>query len=441
MTDQAKPSSKQSEERKTVRNDVAHSTGVANELDVEALQRRLLEQEAELRQLQKMETVSRLAGGIAHDFNNLLTVILGRTDVLLAGLAPDSPLHEGLEEVRKASERAAELTRRLLVFSRKNVYRPRVLDVNALIVDLEKILGRLIGETVQLKLSLDPAVAPVKADPSQLEQVILNLAVNARDAMPQGGTLTLSTAAATFDTTATLPHPDMPLGPYSVLSVRDTGSGMSAEVQARLFEPFFTTKEKGQGTGLGLTTVRGIVQQAGGTIRFGSEIGRGTTFEIYLPALPATVVRPPAQKSAVRSRGGSETILVAEDERQVRDLIATLLKDQGYNVLPAATGREAMALSERHSGAIDLLITDIMMPDVTGPELAERLATVRPEMRVLHMSGYTGSVILRRSALQADVPFLAKPFTAAVLSSKVRRALQHKTSRTGNERPDEKPAG
>jgi signal transduction histidine kinase/ActR/RegA family two-component response regulator len=428
-----------SDERKSVRSDVAHGRTMTTELnspDIQELQRRLVEQEAQLRQLQKMETVSRLAGGVAHDFNNLLTVILGRSDVLLAGLPAESTIREGLEEIKRASERAADLTRQLLVFSRKHVYRPRVVELNALVADMEKMLGRLIGETIQLHTSLADAVPPIKADPGQLEQVILNLVVNARDAMPSGGTLTIATAGVLVDDRSVQLPDDILPGAYSMFSVSDTGSGMSPEVQARMFEPFFTTKEKGQGTGLGLATVRGIVQQAGGYIGFSSEAARGSTFRVYLPALPAGSIRAPQQKSSVRPRRGSETILVVEDERQVRELVITLLRDQGYRVLAAANGREAVEAGERRSGSIDLLLADVMLPDLSGPELAERLAATRPDMRALYMSGYTGSVILRRSALRADVPFLAKPFTPAVLSNKVRRALHSKAARILSDRTD-----
>jgi PAS domain S-box-containing protein len=379
--------------------------------------------EEQCRQAQKMEAVGTLAGGVAHDFNNMLCVITGFTGFLLEGLPADSPLREFAREIEKAAERAAGLTRQLLAFSRKQMLAPRVLNLNALVADTEKMLRRLIGEDVELVTALDPALAPVRADPGQIEQVLMNLAVNARDAMPKGGRLTMRTADAALGADAVRGRPEVRPGPYVLLEVADTGCGMSPEVVARLFEPFFTTKEVGKGTGLGLATVYGIIKQSGGHIEVESAPGRGTTFRIYLP--PCEVRESSAEPAArpAAAPGGAETVLLAEDEEGVRSLAASVLRQKGYRVLEAENGEEALVASERHSGPIDLLLTDAVMPRLGGSELAKRLRAKRPQTRVLFMSGFTDSTLIRGGVTTGEVDCLLKPFGAEDLARAVRQAL------------------
>jgi PAS domain S-box-containing protein len=378
--------------------------------------------EAQFRQAQKMEAVGRLAGGVAHDFNNLLTAILGYSQILLGELAREAPMRAELEQIFDAGRRAAALTKQLLAFSRKQVLEPRVLDLNALVRDMDSMLRRLIGEDVELVIDLAPALAAVRADPGQTEQVVMNLAVNARDAMPRGGRLTIATANAALDEARAAELGARP-GAWVTLAVLDTGSGMDAETRRHLFEPFFTTKAPGKGTGLGLSTVYGIVEQSGGRIAVESEPGRGSAFTIFLPAAegaPAPAEPRPAPPCTAR---GTETILVVEDEDAVRELARRTLAAAGYAVLAARHGPEAIVACERHEGPIHLLLTDVVMPHMSGGELAERLAALRPHMKVLFMSGYSESGSFTRRMLERPGGFLGKPFTAEALAARVREVL------------------
>src|SRR5437773_1937293 len=345
--------------------------------------------EQQLRQAQKMEAVGRLAGGIAHDFNNILTAITGYADLLLEDLGATDPRRQDADEIHKAADRAAGLTRQLLAFSRQQVLQPTVLEVNKLVSDLEKMLRRLLGEDVELSTRLAPTTGRVKADPGQLEQAIMNLAVNARDAMPNGGKLTLETANVDLDEPYAADHYPARAGPFVMLAVSDTGIGMSDETQAHMFEPFFTTKEKGKGTGLGLATVYGIIKQSGGFIWVYSEVGHGTTFKLYLPRVQELAERAsqPAQPPA-RAARGTETVLVVEDETPVRSVARQVLERHGYTVLEAPSAEAALDVATRYSGTIDLLLTDVVMPGLNGRELASRLADLRPDARVIFMSGY-----------------------------------------------------
>lgn len=380
--------------------------------------------EQQLRQAQKMEAVGRLAGGIAHDFNNILTAITGYADLLLEDLSPTDPRRQDAEEVRKAAQRAAGLTRQLLAFSRQQMLQPSVIDVNALVGDLQKMLGRLLGEDVEFGTRLDPAVGRVKADPGQLEQVLMNLAVNARDAMPQGGKLTLETANVEMDERYAADHYPARPGPFVMIAVSDTGTGMSEETQAHMFEPFFTTKEKGKGTGLGLATVYGIVKQSGGFIWVYSELGHGSTFKIYLPRVGERSERAAeaAPIEAAASRG-TETVLLAEDEPPVRAIARQVLERHGYTVLEAPSAESALDIATRYSGTIHLLLTDVIMPGMNGRELATRLAGIRPEARVIFMSGYTDDAVTRHGVLESGSTYLQKPFTPDAIARKVREVL------------------
>ncbi|HKC66268.1 MAG TPA: PAS domain S-box protein, partial [Pyrinomonadaceae bacterium] len=384
-------------------------------------ERRQLEEQ--LRQAQKMEAVGRLAGGVAHDFNNLLTAITGYSDLTLRRLRPEDPLRRNVEEIKKAGDRAASLTRQLLAFSRKQVLQPKVLDLNAVVSDMEEMLQRLIGEDIELRTMLAPELGSVKADPGQIEQVIMNLAVNARDAMPQGGKLTIETANVYLNEGYATRHIAVKPGPYVMLAVSDTGEGMSEETQSRIFEPFFTTKEMGKGTGLGLSTVYGIVKQSGGNIWAYSEVSEGTAFKIYLPRVGETAEVYKPHHEVEENLDGTETILLAEDDERVRGLVRAVLEDYGYRVLAAENGGAALAISERHSGPIHLLLTDVVMPEISGSELADRLARSHPEMRVLYMSGYTDESIVHHGVLDADMPFIQKPFEPDALGRKVRELL------------------
>jgi PAS domain S-box-containing protein len=379
--------------------------------------------EAQLRQAQKMEAVGRLAGGIAHDFNNLLAVIMGHSDLIRSVLKKGDALAHDVEQIRRASERAASLTRQLLAFSRRQFLQPQVIDVNTLVGNLGTMLHRLIGEDVQLELRLDPETGRVSADPGQLEQVIMNLAVNARDAMPQGGRLTLETAPASLGQTFVTAHPGSTAGAHVRLSIHDTGCGMGPDVLSHLFEPFFTTKEPGRGTGLGLSTVYGIVKQHRGYVDVTSEPGRGSSFEVYLPRVEA---RPAPGRSAPRERvkrGGRETVLFVEDEVALRDLMHRVLAKGGYTVLAAGDGVEALAMVEAHPGSIDLVVTDVIMPRMSGPDLAVRLRARDPGIRLLYVSGYTADQLRSQTDLGADATLLPKPFTSDGLLRKVREIL------------------
>lgn len=379
--------------------------------------------EEQLRQSQKIEAIGRLAGGVAHDFNNLLTVIMGFSDRLLKGLGQDDPLHRNAVEIRKAAERAASLTHQLLAFSRRQILTPRILNLNTIIINLEGMLQRLIGEHIELITVLGPNLGRVKADPGQIEQVILNLVVNARDAMPQGGKLIIETANFDADEMYIRRHPTIQLGTYVMLSVSDTGVGMDEETRSHLFEPFFTTKEVGKGTGLGLSTVYGIIKQSGGNIRVYSELGQGTTFKVFLPCVTEDIKTTELNKASDLSLHGSETILLVEDQEKVRTLIRESLQRNGYTVLEAGHGMEALQVSEQHEGSIDLLVTDIVMPQMGGRELVQHLTPLRPEMKVLYISGYTDNAFAQNNSVGSDVAFLQKPFTPDVLIRKVREVL------------------
>ena len=378
--------------------------------------------EEQLRQAQKMEAIGRLAGGIAHDFNNLLTVINGYSQMLLSSLEADSPLRPDLEAILHAGERAASLTRQLLAFSRRQVLEVRVLDLNEIIRNMVKMLQRIIGEDIALKLRLAEDLGKVKADPGQIEQAILNLAVNARDAMPNGGELILETANVEF-AEAISRHPELSPGRYVLLAVSDTGLGMSAEVKEHLFEPFFTTKGVGQGTGLGLATVYGIVKQSGGDISVYSEPGQGTTFKIYLPRIKEDSELRPASPATVQIPGGWETILVVEDNDELRQLAASVLRNLGYTVLEAPNGPEAIQLFQAQPEAIHLVLTDVVMPEMSGREMVERLRQTHPGLRALYMSGYTDAAITRQGVLEPGAPFIQKPFGVEALAKKVREVL------------------
>jgi signal transduction histidine kinase/ActR/RegA family two-component response regulator len=375
-------------------------------------------------QAQKMESVGRLAAGVAHDFNNLLTVIGGFTELLLARFPAEDPAHGQLEQVLAAAQRAAGLTRQLLAFSRQQVVVPRVLEVNQVVRDLAKMLVRLLGEDVELVTRLAPGVHPICADPGQLEMVLMNLAVNARDAMPEGGRLVLESANVSLDEAYARSHPDAQPGEHVVLTVSDTGCGMSEEVKAHCFEPFFTTKERGKGTGLGLATVYGIVRQCGGHITVDSQPGQGTTFRLYFPATASSAPVLPSRAARVAPRpGGGETILVVEDEEGLRRLIGPALEGVGYRVLLAPDAATALRLVETAETPVDLLLTDVVLPRTGGWELAEQLRARRPEVKVLFMSGYSDHTTLQQKVLEPGHHFLPKPFTTSELLEKVREAL------------------
>ena len=377
----------------------------------------------QLLQAQKMESVGRLAGGIAHDFNNLLTAILGYAELAARRLKPEDPSRLDLSEIDKAAQRAADLTRQLLAFSRKQVLELRVIDLNRVVSNTHKMLRRLIGEDIELAVSLKERLGSVKADTGQIEQVLLNLAVNSRDAMPKGGKLTIETSEVELDESYSAFHFDVPPGRYVVLAVSDTGTGMDATTLSHVFEPFFTTKEAGKGTGLGLSTVYGVVKQSGGHVTVYSEPGVGTTFKIYLPRVedPPEMDRRPS--AHVAPAGGTETVLVVEDEEAVRRLTCRALEAQGYMVLSAAGAREAIRFCEEHPGEIHLMLTDVVMPGVSGRELARSAAALRPLIKVLFMSGYTDNAIVHHGVLDAGTPFLQKPFTPRTLAQKVREVL------------------
>ncbi len=385
-------------------------------------EQRVLEQQ--FRQAQKMEAVGRLAGGVAHDFNNLLMVIRGHTELLMERLRGDDWQFRKIEQIEKAADRAAALTRQLLAFSRMQVLQPKVIDLNTVVADMGRMLPRLIGEDIELSIATQASLGHVKADPSQVEQVILNLAVNARDAMPRGGKLVIETKNCELDEVYARRHPPMKAGRFVMLAVTDTGIGMNAETQAHIFEPFFTTKEKGKGTGLGLATVYGVVKQSGGYIWLYSEPDKGTTFKIYFPQVEDAVEVPRKDRSAAESPQGSETILLAEDERQVRDVAREFLQLGGYTVLEAKDGNEAIQIAEAHPGPIHLLVTDMVMPGMGGRELAAHLAALRPEMKVVYMSGYTEYATIRQGDLEENAVLLTKPFTRSILARTVREVLQ-----------------
>jgi PAS domain S-box-containing protein len=376
--------------------------------------------ERRLRQSQKMDAIGRLAGGIAHDFNNLLTAINGYSQLLYNALRDDDQ-RELASEVIKAGVRAADLTRQLLAFSRNQLLTPLVLDLNAVVGDMASLLRRLIGEDIELTASIEPGLWLVRADPGCLEQVIVNLAVNARDAMPRGGRLTIETRNVILDEEYVRTRPDARIGPHVLLAVSDTGSGMDEPTLARIFEPFFSTKGE-KGTGLGLATVYGAVKQSGGHLGVYSEPGKGAAFKVYLPRAEG---QPSSGRSAqgLPPRGGGETVLLAEDDESIRILAERILQNCGYSVLVAGDGREALEMATRHAGPIDLLVTDVVMPHLGGGQLAQRLGAVRPGLKVLFLSGYTDDAVVRHGVLEQGAAFLHKPFTIAALARKVRETL------------------
>jgi PAS domain S-box-containing protein len=381
--------------------------------------------EDQFRQAQKMEAVGRLAGGVAHDFNNLLTTILGYSHLILGQMEPEDPQRLDVEEIRKAGDRAAALTKQLLAFSRKQVIEPKVLEVNAVVANMEKMLCRLIGEDIQCLTELDSSAGHIKADLGQLEQVIMNIVVNARDAMPQRGRLTIRTGSAVFDEAFVRQHMGARLGQYASIALSDTGCGMDHVTQLRIFEPFFTTKEPGKGTGLGMSTVYGIVKQSEGYVLVDSEPGKGTRIWLYFPrveegpSLESADVDPPPPR-------GSEIVLLVEDEDAVRSLVRGVLRSRGYTVLEAGNAAEAVRISHDFEGVIDILLTDVIMPEVSGRELADQLRGTRPDMRLLYMSGYTEDMIVHHGVMTSDVGFLQKPFTPELLLRKMRETLDRR---------------
>jgi signal transduction histidine kinase/CheY-like chemotaxis protein len=387
-----------------------------------ALDERLAIQE-QFQQVQKLESIGLLAGGVSHDFNNMLSVILGYGEELLDKLHKGDPLREAVEEIVSAGQRSADLTRQLLAFSRKQTLQVEVLDINAVVSNLEKMLRRLIGEDIELKTRFAEQLSRVKVDPGQIEQVILNLAVNARDAMPQGGKLTLETANVELDEHYAQNRVGVVPGQYVQLSVTDTGCGMDAATRERLFEPFFTTKDKGRGTGLGLSTVYGIVKQSGGNIWVYSEPGQGTTFKIYLPCTTDAQTARAATQADASIKGRAEKILVIEDEPSLRKLCATILKRANYQVTAAANGGEALLLVEESKLRPDLVITDVVMPGMSGKVLVDRLKKLLPDLKVLYMSGYTDNAIVHHGVLDSGTPFIQKPFDKGDLERKTRELL------------------
>jgi PAS domain S-box-containing protein len=377
----------------------------------------------QLRQSQKMEAIGRLAGGIAHDFNNLLTVIKGYSQLSLNDTKENDPLRGNIEEIKKASDRAADLTRQLLAFSRRQVMEMKVLDLNTTLQNLDKMLRRVIGEDIELVTLLEKDLGRVKTDPGQIEQVIMNLAVNARDAMPKGGKLTIETANVDLDQAYARAHIAVTPGRYIMISVSDTGVGMTPEIRDRVFEPFFTTKDKGKGTGLGLSTVYGIVKQSGGNIWVYSEPGKGTTFKIYLPRVDEPLEELGEKVVREQLPQGSETILIVEDDEEVRKLAIRILRTQGYTVLEACQGKDALSVLEKHKKPIDLLLSDVVMPGMDGRELAKQLGVLYPGMKVLYMSGYTDNAIVHHGVLYKGMNYIQKPFTIDGLARKVREVL------------------
>jgi len=406
---------------------VRDSAGAVEKLIIvnrDITERRHLEQQLLLSQ--RLEAVGKLSGGIAHDFNNILGVIIGYSEAMLQKMAPDDPLREAVNEIEKAGQRSAALTQQLLAFSRKQVLEPKILDLNSIVADVEKMLRRLIGEDIDLKIVPSQSLGKVKADRGQIEQVILNLAVNARDAMPRGGQLKIQTANVDLDETAARSLRYVVPGRYVMLQVSDTGTGMTPEVQAHIFEPFYTTKEQGKGTGLGLATVYGVIKQSGGYILLHSEVGKGARFDVYLPRAEGVAEVAPPSEAPIKRVQGSTTILLVEDESSLRKLTGNTLKEAGYKVLEAGEAFQAMELAKEFDGTIDLLLTDVVMPGLSGRELAEKLRPERPEMRVLYISGYTDGAVATHGVLESGITILRKPFTRAQLLRNVEEILAKK---------------
>jgi nitrogen-specific signal transduction histidine kinase len=380
--------------------------------------------EAQLVQAQKLESVGRLAGGVAHDFNNILGVILGSAELCRKRVGDDARLVKNLDNILHAAERGSGLTRQLLAFSRRQVLQPRVLDLNQIVIELQKMLGRLLGEDIELATALDPATPAVRADAGQLDQVLMNLVVNARDAMPAGGTLTIETRSVELDERYAATQVGVTPGRYALVAVSDSGHGMSREVRQQIFEPFFTTKGPGKGTGLGLATVHGIVKQSGGHVTVYSEVGKGSTFKVYLPAVAEAPEAAAVSVGAVPR--GVETVLVVEDEQALREIIVESLTSLGYTVIAAANAEAALRTSAVFSGPIHLMITDVIMPGMGGSELARQLAARRPDTKVLYISGFTDDSALLHGILAEDMPFLEKPFTIKSMATQVREVLDQR---------------
>jgi signal transduction histidine kinase/CheY-like chemotaxis protein len=412
-------------EEKSLIDSIAKRLGNTIErMRAEEVEKRL---ESQLQQAQKMEAIGVLAGGVAHDFNNILTTIIGNAHMALMKVGKDSPLREEIEEIKIAGERAASLTRQLLSFSRKQIIQPKVVDLNELLTDIEKMLGRLIGEDVELLTIPDPELWQVEVDPGQMEQVIMNLTINAKDAMPMGGKLTIETANMNLKESYFHEHGiESQPGFYVMLAVSDTGSGMDKETQERIFEPFYTTKGIGKGTGLGLSTVHGIVKQSKGFIWVYSELGKGSTFKAYFPMVKEDVDAKEKERTPVTELGGTETVLLVEDDDSLRKLARTVLKQRGYKVLEAENGEDALSVSEAHDGPIALMITDVVMPKMSGKETVERLQPLYPQMKVIYMSGYTDNAIVHHGVLAPGLNFLEKPFSPEDLARKVREVLDKK---------------
>jgi signal transduction histidine kinase/CheY-like chemotaxis protein len=402
---------------------LADSTSIAMEnVQSQAALDRL---ELQLRHAQKMEAVGRLAGGIAHDFNNVLSVILSYSQLMRADMQPGEPFYSDVEEIVRAGERAHDLTRQLLAFSRQQALEPKVLDLNRTLEDMQRMLRRLLGASVELTILHDPDLWKVEADAGQIEQVVMNLAVNARDAMPNGGRLTIELANTELDAEYAATHHEVVPGRYVVISVTDTGSGIDKATLPRIFEPFFTTKESGRGTGLGLSTVFGIVKQSGGHVWVYSELGQGTSFKVYLPRVEATESETLAVPVPARVERGNETILLVDDDDAVRHVACQILRRQGYVVLEAANGGEALLIAEQHTATIHMLLTDLVLPRLGGRQIAERIVAIRPDVRVLYFSGYADAAVLQHGLLESNVAYLQKPITPSSLTRKVREVLDH----------------
>ncbi len=416
----------------TVKRAILSDDGTANQVlgiatDITArkqAEEALLQSEEQLRQSQKMEAVGKLAGGVAHDFNNLLTAINGYSEICLRRLTPDNPVYHNIEQIKKAGDRAASLTRQLLAFSRKQILQPRVIDLNQVVVEMNEMLHRLIGEDIDLLMKLAPDLGKVMADPNQVEQVLMNLLINARDAMPDGGKLTIETSNFYIGGEYAARHMSVRPGYYVMLAVTDTGCGMDAATQERIFEPFFTTKEVGKGTGLGLATVYGIVKQSEGNIWVYSEVNHGTSFKIYLPFVETATGESKGKTAKREFAKGSETVLLVEDEELVRKMTSEILQESGYQVLAAKNGREGLRLGQQHPGVIHLMLTDVVMPQMSGRELAERLTPFRHDMKVLYMSGYTDDAIVHHGVLDEGTAFIGKPFDPVDLTRKIREMLE-----------------
>jgi nitrogen-specific signal transduction histidine kinase/ActR/RegA family two-component response regulator len=395
--------------------------GYLNIYALEITQQKSLE--AQLLQSQKMDAIGQLAGGVAHDFNNILTAIMGYADFLRMRMGVDNPLCREVGEINKAAQRAASLTQQLLAFSRRQVFQLKVLDLNALITGMQKMLQRLVNESIAMEVHLDPSLGRLLADATQLEQILLNLVINARDAMAQGGKLLIETSNVELDEGYARMHMSVKPGPYIQLVVSDTGIGMDEDIRRHLFEPFFTTKEQGKGTGLGLSMVFGIVKQSGGNIWDYSEPGAGTSFKIYFPRVYDSIENTALESTKEDLLRGSETILVVEDETMIREIIGITLVDRGFTVLAAQNGDEALRISEEHPGPIHLLLCDVILPGASGREVARMLAARRSDIRVIYMSGYTSNAIVHHGVLEKGVAFLQKPFSPGALLEKVRKVL------------------